>query len=227
MLFKKNKKADSIKWRLIGLSGKLFIDFLFQRSKIHLQGYNESLAAIIASRRCIFAFWHSRILLLSYYYKKFNASIMVSQSEDGEIISQILNRQGQTTIRGSTRKGGMRALIKQLHDIQTNNKPGVVIPDGPQGPRHKVQPGVILLSQKSGFPIVPITYSAKRRKVFQSWDQFILPMPWTSCIIGYGNPIWVPRVLTRETIQLYSITLENELNRISLQADKYYEHQFN
>ena len=214
-----------MKWRLIGLAGKLLIDFLFLFSPVERRGY-DAVADLVASRRFIFAFWHSRILLLSYLYKNLNASIMVSNSADGEVIAQVLKRHGHKTIRGSTRKGGLRALMHQISDMRSHMRPGVVIPDGPQGPRHKVQTGVILLSQKTGCPIIPLAYSSKRRKVFRSWDRFIVPLPWTKGIITYGHPIIVPRHLDAGMLDSCARQLERELNRITAQADARFGHRF-
>jgi lysophospholipid acyltransferase (LPLAT)-like uncharacterized protein len=151
---------------------------------------------------------------------------MVSDSADGEIIARILQRQGQQTVRGSTGKGGMRALSRQVHYIRQHGLAGSVVPDGPQGPRHKVQPGIILLAQKTGYPIVPVTYSAKRRVVFNSWDRFILPYPATSCRIQFGNLIDVPPELNTDMLARCSKQLELELNRITTESDGYFGFEF-
>ena len=223
MLFKKRDTTVDIKWRLIGLLGKSFIDFLFCASKITVRG-KSAVKPFIDSGRCIYAFWHSQILFLSYFHKNQGVSILVSNSEDGEIIAQVLQRQGHTTIRGSTGKGGLRALTKQIQDIRTRQCSGAVVPDGPQGPRQKVQPGVILLAQKTGCPIIPLCYSAKRRVVFNSWDRFILPLPATPCLLIYGEPIHVPPKLSGNQLRQNMLRLENELNHISAEADRHFGH---
>ena len=225
MLRKKKTQATGLKWWLIGWTCKLFIDLLFLFSSVQTIGY-EAVAGRIRSRRFIFAFWHSRILLLSYRYKKLNASIMVSNSGDGEVIARVLERHGHNTVRGSSRKGGVRALIKQIEDMRTHTRPGVVIPDGPQGPRHKVQRGVILLAQKTGVPIIPLTYSSNRRKVLNSWDRFMIPFPWSKGVVIYGRPIKVPPDADETAIGCGITELEAELNRITQQADLYFGHDF-
>ena len=151
---------------------------------------------------------------------------MVSNSADGEIVSQVLKRYGHKTIRGSTGKGGLRALMQQIDDMRTNLRPGVVTPDGPQGPRYKVQQGVILLAQKTGVPIIPVACNSKRRKVFNSWDRFILPFPWTKGVVAYGDPIHVPHDADERVIIAYMKELESELNRITAQADQFFGHKF-
>jgi hypothetical protein len=227
MLFRKKKHSPRIelKWHLIGTLGKLFIDFIFAGSKIEIRG-RAPIEGLLASRRCIFAFWHDRILLVSYFHKGWNAAILVSNSADGEIIAQILQRQGHFMVRGSTRKGGGRALVRMIKEVREHRRMGGVVPDGPQGPRHKVQPGIILLAQKSGYPIVPVTFSAKRGKRFNSWDRFLLPYPATACMLVYGNPIEVPAGNDPNLVPQYSRKLEEELMRITRQADAHFGHSF-
>ena len=119
---------------------------------------------------------------------------------------------------------GRRALAR-LIQLLRDGRPGVVIPDGPQGPRFKVQPGVVMMAKKAGIPIVPISYSAKRIKVFNSWDRFILPYPFTTCRMIYGHPIYVPENADKEQEALYTARLEAELCRITREADHHFGHR--
>ena len=213
----------NIKWRLVGILGKLFVDILFSTTKIERTGY-EKASKVISSKGFIFALWHSRILLFSYVYKWLNAVILVSRSEDGEIIARILQHQGQETIRGSTSKGGLRALASMIKKLKEKKRVGVVIPDGPRGPKFKVQPGVITLAKKTGYPIVPVSCSAKKIKVFSSWDRFIIPFPFTKCRLVYGEPLYVPENIDKDGEKQYVIRLEEELCRITFDADRYFMH---
>jgi len=212
-----------LKWKLIGLFGKLLVDLLFQTTRIEIIGF-EKVAAIIEGRRFIFAFWHSRILLISYLYQGWNAAVLVSQSQDGEFIARVVQRQGHEPIRGSTTRGGLRALSQMIKSLKEKSRPAGIIPDGPQGPRFKVQPGIIMLAKKTGFPIVPVTYSASRLKVFNSWDRFILPIPFAQCRIVYGDPVRVPANADSATTSDCSRQLELELCRITSEADCFYGH---
>lgn len=213
-----------MKWRTIGTAGKLFIDALFATTRIEIIGF-ERVKELYDKKHGIAVFWHSRILLISYLYKGWNASILTSRSRDGEYIARLVEKQGHEPIRGSTGKGkgGLRAgalLIKRLKE----GRPAVVIPDGPQGPRFVVHPGVITLAKKTGLPIGPITYSAKRVKVFNSWDRFMLPMPFTTCRVLYGNPIRVPPDADKAAEEKYRRELENEMRRITAEADAHFGH---
>ena len=224
-----NRKSDQragLKWWLVGWLGKGLVDLIFKTMRIRVVGL-EKARAEIESRRFIFAFWHSRILMASYLFKGWGGVALVSKSKDGEIITQILQRQGQETIRGSTSRHGVRAMAKLIKALKEEIRPGGMVPDGPRGPRFKVQPGIITLAQKTGYPIVPISYSAKRLKVFASWDRFILPYPFNKGCLIYGTPISVPGKLDADGRELHRMRLEEELNRITKTVDHYYGHNIN
>ena len=214
---------DGLKWRLVGCLGKGLTDLIFGTMRIRVVDFDKARTEI-ESRRFIFAFWHSRILMVSYLYKGWGAAILVSKSKDGEFIAQILKRQGHETIRGSTSRHGVRALARLIKTLKEEIRPGVVVPDGPRGPRFRVQPGVITLAQKTGYPIVPLSYSASRIKIFASWDRFMLPYPFTHGSVIYGTPISVPWKIDAEGQEFYRMRVEEELNRITKAVDAYYGH---
>ena len=213
---------SELKWKLIGIIGKCFIDCLFLTTRIETIGW-EKVKDIIHSRKLILAFWHSRLLLPSYMLKGLNFLVLVSQSKDGEIISRIIKKQGQDSMRGSSTRGGLRALAGMIKNLKENERPGAFTPDGPQGPRFKAKPGVITCAKKTGFPIVPVSYSAGNMKVFGSWDRFILPLPFSRCRIAYGNPVYVPRTADENEEKKYLLELETELNRLTREVDQYFK----
>ncbi|MCJ7615574.1 MAG: lysophospholipid acyltransferase family protein, partial [Desulfobacterales bacterium] len=182
----KDKLAE-IKWEFVGILGKLLIDILFYTTRIELKGF-EKVEPIINSRKFIWAVWHSRLLLPNYLSKGLEGTAMVSGSEDGEFVARILKRQGHEAIRGSTTRGGIKALSALIKKLKEKQRVSIIIPDGPQGPRFKVKLGIIILARETGYPILPFSYSAKKMKVFSSWDRFILPYPFTKCLGIYGKP---------------------------------------
>ena len=212
-----------LKWQLIGILGKGFIDLLFSTIRVESVGA-ESVRDLIGSGRVIGAVWHSRILAGCYLYRNRNAVALVSQSDDGEIIARILQKLGYETIRGSTTRGGLRALAMLIRKLKETCRPTVITPDGPQGPRFRVQPGIIALAKQTGYPIVPLTYSARNAKFFASWDRFMLPFPFTVCRVIYGNPIYVPENADKQLEELCRVRLETELCRITDKADRDYGH---
>jgi lysophospholipid acyltransferase (LPLAT)-like uncharacterized protein len=218
----KNSNSE-IRWRLVGLLGKWAVDLLCFGLRIQVVGY-EKVRSIMESRRFILGFWHSRIIVASYMHKGWNSVVMTSRSGDGEIIARVIQRQGHEVVRGSTGKGGLRALARQIKCLNSEDRPGGMIPDGPQGPRFRVKPGIITLAQKTGYPIIPTSYSAKKVKVFNSWDRFIVPYPFTRVRLVYGEPIYVPMKADRPALESCRLTLEQELRRITFSHDRYFGH---
>ena len=226
MRVKQKNRISDIKWNLVGISGKLLIDLLFNTMKIEREGF-ERVKPIISSGKVIFAVWHSRMLLFAYLCKGLNGTAMVSRSKDGEIVARVIQRQGHEVVRGSTRRGGLQALSRLIKKVKEENRPCLIVPDGPQGPRSRVQPGIIILAKKTGYPIVPISYSARKIKVFASWDRFILPFPFTKCRAIYGDPVYVPQNTDENEGKKHLMLLENELNRITFDVDRHYGHNIN
>jgi lysophospholipid acyltransferase (LPLAT)-like uncharacterized protein len=140
----------------------------------------------------ILAFWHRYLLLMPYAYRGRRISVLVSQSRDGELIARTVARLGIDSSRGSSSRGGiagMRSLLRKAAegwDI-------AFTPDGPRGPLREVQPGVILAAASTGLPILPVAIAASRAKLLRSWDRFMVPLPFSTVHIVYGEPLIVER----------------------------------
>jgi len=189
-----------------------------------LRGF-EKVRPIINSRKFIYAAWHSRLLLPNYLSRGLKGTAMVSASEDGEFVARILKRQGHEAFRGSTTRGGIKALSALIKKLKEKQRPCIIIPDGPQGPRFKVKSGIIILARETGYPILPFSYSAKKIKVFASWDRFIFPYPFTKCLGIYGNPFFVPKNAGKDDLMRYRNLLEKELNCLTIEADSCFNHK--
>nr|WP_321514318.1 lysophospholipid acyltransferase family protein [uncultured Pseudodesulfovibrio sp.] len=139
----------------------------------------------------VFALWHGEFLPLISYVNRFDNRfvIMVSQSKDGEFISRLLERSGHITVRGSSSRGGVRALINAKRLMLKEKLIGAVTVDGPRGPRHKVKDGIFLLAQRTGAQIIPLRAYASQKKEFNSWDRFMLPYPFSKCRFYLGEPM--------------------------------------
>jgi lysophospholipid acyltransferase (LPLAT)-like uncharacterized protein len=143
-------------------------------------------------KRFILAFWHRHLLFMPYGYRGRRISVLVSQSQDGELIARTVARFGIDSSRGSTTRGGiagMRTLLRKAaegYDL-------AFTPDGPKGPASVVQPGVILAAAATGLPIQPVALAASRCRRLRSWDRFVVPYPGAAVHFVYGEPLFVAR----------------------------------
>lgn len=169
----------------------------------------------------LLAFWHGRLLYFLHLYHHKRITVMVSQSQDGELISNVLAQFGVQATRGSSSRGGMRGLLEMVRKVQHGSH-AAVTPDGPRGPRYRVQPGIISVAKKTGAPILPATYSARWRITLGSWDHFMLPLPGSQVVVAYGAPIYVPQTASAAVLEAKRAELEVSLQRITAQADHYF-----
>ena len=166
--------------------------------------------------------WHGRLLMMPLAYKGKKLSFLVSPHRDGQIVGKALRRFGFHAIQGSTTRRGFSAFKKMVKALQNGSDIGL-IPDGPRGPRHRVQIGVIELAKLTGRPIVPLSFSASKRKVFKTWDHFFLPYPFSKGVFIWGEPVKVDQNGDRAHLEEKRILLENRLNELTQRADHYFD----
>ena len=192
---------------------------LLGKSMVLMTVGGDAIDAMVRERRpIIIAFWHGRQLMMPLAYRGRSGSILISQHRDGGMIANIMKHFGFASIRGSSSHGGMQAL-RQLLKAGRQGKDLVVTPDGPRGPACHVQMGVITLAKLTGFPIVPLTFSCSKKKIFSSWDRFQFPFPWTKGLFVWGNPMWVAPHLKKDELLEHGKDLQGVLNTLTEQAD--------
>jgi hypothetical protein len=166
------------------------------------------------------AFWHGRLFMMPIVYKGKKLSFLVSPHRDGQVVGKALKRFGFHAILGSSRRKGFSGF-KQM--VKAHGSDVAIVPDGPRGPRHRVQIGVIELARLTGRAIVPLTFSASKRKIFNSWDQFLLPYPFSKGVFIWGEPIEVDQNGDRAHLEEKRILLERRLNELTERADHYFD----
>ena len=171
----------------------------------------------------LFAFWHGRMLYFMklYEYLGSRVTILVSHSRDGEFVAQLLTRFGFHTTRGSSSRGGARALMAVVNKVRAGMD-ACFTPDGPKGPRYRVQPGLLLAAKRTGAAILPMTFGARRKRVLPSWDAFLLPLPFSRVVVIYGEPIYVPANASASDLEAKRREVEATLRRITETADNYF-----
>ena len=135
----------------------------------------------------IFSLWHGELLPLLWVHRREGVSIMISSHRDGEIVARVAEALGYGTVRGSSTRGGARALLAAVRALQAGHDLAVT-PDGPRGPRHSYAPGALAAAQRAGAPIVVVRAHASRAWTLRSWDRFIIPKPFARLTVAYSEP---------------------------------------
>jgi lysophospholipid acyltransferase (LPLAT)-like uncharacterized protein len=173
-------------------------------------------------RPVIGAFWHQRLLMMPFFPRPGKTGMLISQHRDGEIIARLIKYLGIDSVRGSTTRGGLSALRGMVRFYREGGNLAIT-PDGPQGPKHVVQLGVIELARLTGSPIFPMTYGASRKKALNSWDHFIVPIPFCRIVYIWGEPVWVPRESKPEEMEEKRLLLQERLRQITDEADRIFQ----
>ncbi|HSU54902.1 MAG TPA: lysophospholipid acyltransferase family protein [Candidatus Dormibacteraeota bacterium] len=172
--------------------------------------------------QAIFCFWHNRLALCTTVYDLFmkpkteaaGVAALVSASKDGAFLSAILKCFDIQAVRGSSSRRGPQALL-ELTSWAERGYNLAITPDGPRGPAYSVQEGVMSLAQLTGLPIVPMSYRLSRKIRVRSWDNFEIPLPFTSCDVALEKPVRVPREACESDREALRLELENRLKAIS------------
>ncbi|MFT5733235.1 MAG: lysophospholipid acyltransferase (LPLAT)-like uncharacterized protein [Planctomycetota bacterium] len=163
---------------------------------------------------CIPVLWHGRMATAASAFAGTRATVLVSASGDGSLADMLLKRLGYGTLRGSTAKGGARA-IREMRGLLASGTPVAITPDGPRGPRHNVNRGAAFLAKATGRPVLPIGFGVSRALRLGSWDRFTIPLPFSRVTVAFGEPLDVPRdsdeaALVAATTEIRSRLIEAE-----------------
>jgi len=205
-------KWSELKLKLIAFWGKLFILALGHTWKIKIIDRSN-----LGKQNALYAFWHGRLLIPTYTHRNKDFYCLISQHRDGEYISKVVEGLGINPIRGSTTRGGTKAIL-QLIKKGIGGVNLVIIPDGPRGPKHSLKPGILYIAFKTGLPIVPMGTGASKYIRFKSWDNFLLPLPLSKCVVLFDTPIYIKSL---KNIEKKREKIEDRLKRLQFECDRY------
>jgi len=187
------------------------------------QGADRFEAVVRSGRRPILALWHGRILTATLYFRDRGVVAITSQNFDGEWIARLMRRFGYGAARGSTSRGGPRALAQLKRDM-ADGCPAAFTVDGPRGPARRAQPGAVWLASATGNPILPFHIEAAAFWTVKSWDAHQVPKPGSDLAIAIGEPLDVPPKADEATIERVRQELECELGRLEAEAKRMLAH---
>jgi lysophospholipid acyltransferase (LPLAT)-like uncharacterized protein len=214
---------STLKYAAAARLGGLALDGLFRTLRYQVEGapYHEAYTG--QGKPVIFALWHGRLLPLGFLHRGQGIVTLISSSADGEYLARLLAHWGYQNVRGSSSRGGSEALRDIVRHIRQGESLAIT-PDGPRGPKQRMKPGVLLAAQLTGTPIIPTTASASDGWWPGSWDRFLIPKPFSTVHVRYGEPFLVARSADDVEVGRRSTELEHLLNSMTDDVDRAAQH---
>jgi lysophospholipid acyltransferase (LPLAT)-like uncharacterized protein len=206
------RAADRVFYFLINLIGRT--------ARFEVTGWENHDKAEENGGLPIYVFWHDRIFLTTYWWRKRRIVVMTSQSFDGEYIARFIQRFGYGAVRGSSTRGGVGAIIEMARLMSDGCTTAFTI-DGPRGPRYVAKKGAVLLAKRSGHPIVPVTMALEHYWTIRSWDRFQVPKPFTRARVFVAPPIYVPADADEALQDAKHNELQQTLDNLNHQSDEW------
>jgi|TARA_B110001454_G_scaffold189926_1_gene188822 lysophospholipid acyltransferase (LPLAT)-like uncharacterized protein len=202
------------------LLGSLYIRFIHASGQWRVENQVIPEKLINEGKTFITCFWHGRLLMMSFAWP-YNSSfyMLISTHPDGQLIAKTIKRLGFKVLENSGKNKGALAMRSMVSTLDKGNYVGIT-PDGPRGPRMRAGYGAIALAKLSGTPILPISYSSSKWKIFQSWDRFVLPLPFAKGVFIWGEPIEISKKADKMEIEAARQKLEEQLTQLTKSADK-------
>ena len=182
-----------------------------------VEGLQHYDAIVASGRQPVMAFWHGRILPATYYFRRRGIVVITSENFDGEWIARIIERFGFGTARGSTSRGGLKAMLQLVRDMEQGRPAGFTV-DGPRGPARVAQPGAIWLAHRTGNPVLPFHLEASSHWTMRSWDRTQIPKPFSVVALVVGEPLEIPRDATEQHLESARQQLESRLMTLEARA---------
>lgn len=195
-----------IAWSLVHVIG--------HTARFKVIGYQRVPELVKSGKGFILAVWHGRTLLPVHYCRGMGIWAITSLSRDGELQTRIVSRFGYRTIRGSTGRGAIKAALAACKRLEDGGILAIT-PDGPKGPQHEVQPGIIFMAQRARCPIIPIGVGARPRRLMKAWDEYLLPLPFAKSALVFGEPLHFEK---DDPIEVGQDLLKNALDEVQAQA---------
>lgn len=182
------RRARRVRWA--ARAGTLLLRALASTWRMRVVNADAHRLVRASGQPLIYTFWHGTMLPLLWQHRKERVAILISEHGDGEIIARIAHSLGYHSVRGSSTHGAGRALLGTARELESGRDVAFT-PDGPRGPLESFAPGALIVSQRTGAPLVLITVDAPRSWRLTSWDRFLIPKPFARVTIGYEDPLRV------------------------------------
>jgi lysophospholipid acyltransferase (LPLAT)-like uncharacterized protein len=189
--------------------------------KFKIDGWENWEAASVDGKLPIYTFWHNRVFLSTYFWRRRRIVVMTSRSFDGEYIARFIQRFGYGASRGSSTRGATGAVVEMIR-LMRDGCPTAFTIDGPKGPKYVAKMGAVMLARKTGHPILPFTITAERFwEAKKSWDGFQVPKPFTRARVDIGHPIYVSADAGEDELKAKRDELQRSLDEITRRGEEW------
>jgi lysophospholipid acyltransferase (LPLAT)-like uncharacterized protein len=210
-----------VRHNLTGIFGKWILWLWAKSARTTVLGEERYKELRNRKRPVIILIWHGRIFFAPYFFRRRGIMPLVSPSEDGEIIAQIITRWGYKALRGSSSHSIIKAWNEMKRELE-NGGELIIVPDGPRGPGREMKLGAVKLAKETGAYLVPFTFSSSKRKTLKSWDSFLIPRPFTRFVAIYGYPISIESNLNNEEMKGKCQEVEEYMIELDHEADSFF-----
>ncbi len=214
------RNADAFRWydpvllRIVPPLAALLIKLLMLSCRVvRIHGLEKAQEAVSQTKGgAVYATWHQRMSYHFHHFGSRHVTMMISRSRDGEYAARMAGRLGFRNVRGSSSRGGGRALLEIIERMR-QGEIGGMLADGPQGPPRTAKVGSVIMARNAGVPLIPVLWGADRCWMFNSWDRYLVPKPFARVVVRYEEPLWIPAHAAGSALEPYRKRFEETLNR--------------
>jgi len=200
---------NKFKNKFLNFSGKYLLPTLINLNNIVLRLQVVNKPVDLSNK--IFIFWHAKMLTGWWLFKKEKCFALVSKSKDGDILTRLLHKWKYDVIRGSSSKSGKEALEQIIGEITDGNSV-VLTPDGPRGPTKEIKNGALIISNRTGYPIIPVKINYSKKKILnKSWDKFEIPLPFSKCEVSFGKHFYYKEFLYDKDLSNFKQEISSQM----------------
>lgn len=195
------------------------LEALLRTARVTVLGSEHVEAMDRAGDPYVAVFWHSRLLPIAFAYRDTGIATLISRSRDGRLIAEVAERWGYRVERGSSSRGGTAGLRAVVRHLRARRRVALT-PDGPRGPARVMKAGPLRAARLTGAPVVPVAVSAHPAWRADSWDRFLVPLPFARVLIRFGPPVPVPPDTPDDELERMRVRLEADLNELVDRVDE-------
>ena len=174
----------------------------------------------IYEKPVIYSFWHRAVFASAWLWRKTGIAVMVSRSFDGEYIARTIEKLGFVALRGSSSRGGAKALLGLRSQLEQGNLVVFTI-DGPRGPKYVAKPGPVLLSRASALPMAAFYVALSDAWVLNTWDELMIPKPFSKALVRVSAKMRVPAEADDAQMAEFHRQLQGALERVTRFAEEH------